>query len=1332
MKPWLRFTFILLLFAGLAFVLGFFERYHLPRIKAWLLVEIEEQSKKHSPVRIWPSGIDIHFFPPRLALSDVKLLPQEGPAKKLLTQGHVEQVEVALSWLALFSGKVRISNLKLKHPEFVLKISDDLFKGSGGEPGRFDFDILQQIPVDELQIENLEVDADYPSRKAHLDFEKLNFTLTNRFRSLQLDLEAPKLTLITENQQDPLTIGLETRLLLEEKELSITAVKIKKQDSFLVGAGRIDGDFTRFKIEKSILNVRTSLFLPEINDWVKAVDPKISIPKMQGRVTLDLGVVMKENETNPEFRYRISSEKVMVAGYNIDQIHSEGVFDQNRLETKKVEIRQAAGLVDLQDVKAQWAKEQNVFAKVVIHNLELGQLLESVKVKNVPLHLNMKGESTCIATFKPSLDMECLAQLQGQKLHLHSGGKEKKTIVAVDSFNAEGKVKVDLKHAEYDANISAGAKSKGHSAGVIGYDTGFKISYEADELHFADVANLADLKLEGKAKLKGTTEGDSHAATLDMDLQGDELWLENYRLGQANSNIRYKEGLLNFRQIQGSIISTRYSGNLTIDLPKSELSLQGKIPYADIEDVQQIFTRYVKLPITITGTGMGEIKASGPLQFNRLSYTLNSTFFRGSAAGESFDEMTFNVSAKDGLATTDRVNVIKGPSVITMNGKVTPEGVMDSVITGQGLRLEQSENLERLGLNATGQLDFTMSLRGQLPKPKMELNGRLSKLVLADKPAEDSTFKLKILNDRFEGGGAFIGGVVLADFIWPFDNTGPFKLSLETKKWNFTSLFALLSETTRQRDFETALSAKVDLESTTGGFWNSTGEAQISDLMIRRGALSMSSPNPIDLHFKNGVMNTSNFLIQGDSSFLKLTSEDSTQNNLNIQLNSKLDMALLTLFTPFLADLRGALSSSIQLTGPAAKPNLKGSAFIEKGFVRLKNFPHPFEEIRADLLLSQDVLNINSLRSEFASGIVTGDGRIQFVGMKHVPIDIHGQFQKVSLNVPDGVRSRGSGSVQVKGDYFPYTLAIQYDVNSGDFTREFEETADANVTVLPSTYLPKFVAQDGFQPVVFNIDMQLRNPISVKNSQIDALMTGQLKIQGTPDAPKLTGQLAAQRGGKLFFRGNTFDILVTNVEYNYTPPENPKLYVNAQTRVTENPADRNSRPQSYDIDLIAQGPAKDPKLTMTSQPPLSQQQIVSLLALGVTSSGESTGGLNDENNSQGSIRIGSALIEKPLGKEIKNRLGLDFSISSNNSTTDNSQKVTLSKQLTPKVTASASRSVGKSQSNSAKLEYQMNKNISVIGSFEGQSDTSATQTLDKKPVDSSVLGLDLEYKLQFK
>lgn len=109
----------------------------------------------------------------------------------------------------------------------------------------------------------------------------------------------------------------------------------------------------------------------------------------------------------------------------------------------------------------------------------------------------------------------------------------------------------------------------------------------------------------------------------------------------------------------------------------------------------------------------------------------------------------------------------------------------------------------------------------------------------------------------------------------------------------------------------------------------------------------------------------------------------------------------------------------------------------------------------------------------------------------------------------------------------------------------------------------------------------------------------------------------------------------------------------------------------------------------------------------------------------------AALLQKASGRKLKDSLGLDVKVSSTSSqpTPDNAStpKVTFSKQWTPKFGASASSTLQANPSNDVKLEYKMNKNISVIGSWEGKETNPETEVPDQ-----SVFGLDLEYKVQFK
>jgi hypothetical protein len=90
---------------------------------------------------------------------------------------------------------------------------------------------------------------------------------------------------------------------------------------------------------------------------------------------------------------------------------------------------------------------------------------------------------------------------------------------------------------------------------------------------------------------------------------------------------------------------------------------------------------------------------------------------------------------------------------------------------------------------------------------------------------------------------------------------------------------------------------------------------------------------------------------------------------------------------------------------------------------------------------------------------------------------------------------------------------------------------------------------------------------------------------------------------------------------------------------------------------------------------------------------------------------------------------VDLKVSSSQPTPEmaSTPKVTLSKQWTPKFGASASSTLQANPTNNVKLEYKMNKGMSVVGSWDGREYVQGQQDAAR-----NVFGLDLEYKLQFK
>ncbi|MCB0361290.1 MAG: translocation/assembly module TamB domain-containing protein, partial [Bdellovibrionales bacterium] len=189
--------------------------------------------------------------------------------------------------------------------------------------------------------------------------------------------------------------------------------------------------------------------------------------------------------------------------------------------------------------------------------------------------------------------------------------------------------------------------------------------------------------------------------------------------------------------------------------------------------------------------------------------------------------------------------------------------------------------------------------------------------------------------------------------------------------------------------------------------------------------------------------------------------------------------------------------------------------------------------------------------------------------------------------------------------------------------------------------------------------------------------------------------------------------------------DNPNIYLTANTRVKD----------QYDISLLIQGKARDPQINLSSQPNLSEPEIISLLALGIdprsSTSGESESAQNDEakrlTTTQTTLQIGSALLQKPLG-DINKLTGVEVDVSgatgSDRSIVPN---LTLKKQWSPKLGISASRTVENSPTSNAKVEYKFNKRLSIIGTWENKEGNPEIKDTTKEKV-----GVDLEYRVEFK
>ncbi len=390
----------------------------------------------------------------------------------------------------------------------------------------------------------------------------------------------------------------------------------------------------------------------------------------------------------------------------------------------------------------------------------------------------------------------------------------------------------------------------------------------------------------------------------------------------------------------------------------------------------------------------------------------------------------------------------------------------------------------------------------------------------------------------------------------------------------------------------------------------------------------MSITKDLASKVRYGKFYVENFYLTGQITSLRVVDSAPVTEKIDWQVNGKLDMNLIALLLPFFEELRGELSFACNLKANPNKIDVIGSAYVDHGFLKLFDFVHPFDEIKADVLFNKKKVLINSLKADFANGTISGDGNLEFRAYKDVPFQINASIDGVTMKVPDQFLTKGSGKMTLSGTWFPFLLKGSYDITDGMITKEFGGD-DGKQGSKINQYLPKNLSEENQSPLLLDLDINFMKGLPIKNAQIEGVLKGELGIKGAPEKPSILGNVSATTDSKVKFNEKAFEVIAANFTFDDPKEINPKMYINAKTHIDSS----NSRGTEYDVNLLVQGTSQKPVIVLSSQPALTQPDIISLLALGTTSTNIGSNVGSTQQGANTSFILGSAVLHKnQIGK----------------------------------------------------------------------------------------------------
>jgi autotransporter translocation and assembly factor TamB len=326
--------------------------------------------------------------------------------------------------------------------------------------------------------------------------------------------------------------------------------------------------------------------------------------------------------------------------------------------------------------------------------------------------------------------------------------------------------------------------------------------------------------------------------------------------------------------------------------------------------------------------------------------------------------------------------------------------------------------------------------------------------------------------------------------------------------------------------------------------------------------------------------------------------------NLPVALTVKLPESPLAFLPKFVPDIRridGTAAIDARLGGTVGAPQLSGSAAVKINSARLTNENVPsIGQFQANLAFADDTLSLRTFRGEVGGGTFSVGGNVQLAKLTEPRFDLRLRSDEVLVKRDDSITVRVDTDLKLEGPLNAAAATGTIFVTNSRFFREI----DILPIHLPGRPKPKPQPKSVAGPKTisfekpplrdwkFDIAIKTRpgDPFKIRGNLARGGAFIDLKFGGTGLQPWLDGTVRVED----FVASLPFSKLSVTRGFIYFKPDapfEPQLDLQAESTLRD-----------YHVNAYIYGGADDPQVSLTSEPPLPQQDIVSLLATGTTTS----------------------------------------------------------------------------------------------------------------------------------
>ncbi|MHB1546425.1 MAG: translocation/assembly module TamB domain-containing protein [bacterium] len=504
--------------------------------------------------------------------------------------------------------------------------------------------------------------------------------------------------------------------------------------------------------------------------------------------------------------------------------------------------------------------------------------------------------------------------------------------------------------------------------------------------------------------------------------------------------------------------------------------------------------------------------------------------------------------------------------------------------------------------------------------------------------------------------------------------------------YNFTTDIKLLNINYRKTLF--GLSGNIFGNGKLSDIRSSYIFSNLDYVFLKHGPFFLKNVRNIKISYIDGTVEFSGFKLTGGSNYAQIRGYI-TPKKYHLILNDKTDLWVLGIFSDKIMNSSGFITSSAVILGPFAAPQIYGFADINKGLIEPSVYSSfAASRIFARLTFNNNMILLKRARFRMLNGFFSARGIIRLHNFMPSYYGIKTDFNSAIYRKSNYFYAKMNGKIGCSGNADNPVLYGDIDIKKALYDKKINL----------SSFLLSYKRYNIVKPVIkkgtFNPKLNIRitsnKGIAIKNNIVNTNFDARLHLIGTLYDPILMGTASAERG-EIFFRGTMFRLSYANLDFNNQYRINPSFNIAASTYINQ-----------YIIRMNANGSLLNFNVNLSSTPPLSELDIVSMLALGAPATSVYAGSAGGIAASEAASAIGGG-VEQSVTGAISSYFGFkNLSVAPSYSVITHSAapQVTVTKNLTKKLSVSYSNIISSQSSQSVTLTYSLSRHISLIGEWD--------------------------------